>query len=921
LIERSGAQPAPTGTVTFLFSDIEGSTRRWERDRAAMQDAVRRHDALMRSAIASHAGNVFKTIGDAFCAAFARAEDALAASLEAQRALAAEDFEQVGGVRVRMALHTGTADERDGDYFGPAVNRVARLLAVGHGGQVLVSGATRQLLHGALPGGASLRDMGAHRLKDLARPEHVFQLEAPGLDADFPALRSLATQRDNLPLQTTSFVGREREVLDVAALVREHRLVTLGGAGGIGKTRAALQVGASQLGVFDDGVWFVELAPLSDGALIPRSIAAALDLRLPPDREPLPALVALLKHKQLLLVVDNCEHVIDAAASAASAILHGCAKVSVLATSRQPLGVAGEAMYAMPPLAVPGHASHVTADEVKAYGATALFVERAVSADARFSLTDQNAPVIADICRRLDGIALAIELAAARVRMLSLPDLRRRLDERFRLLTGGSRTALPRQQTLRALIDWSYDLLDERERALFRNTAIFVDGFTLDGASAIQGDDPDVFGLLASLVDKSLVVADLRGETTRYRLLESMRAYALERLDASGERARLAARHLDYFRALADRAERAWETTGRDTAFMEAHAPELEDLRAALDWSLDGGDVLCGAALAAAIGRPWSRLGLSAEGIARLERFVAAVGERDARLLARLWTSLAWLVGGTLHTAQGFEAAVRAVEYARAAQDAPTLLAALGQFGVLAARLRRFEAARSALDEADELAGPSPAPGPKLNQLEFHGLLAFLSGDLPAAVRAFEAQRAILHSIGDEYAEANATLSLAETQHACGETVRAIALAREIQHRASRVLGREPHANLLANLAGYLVAVDDLAGARAVAIETIALLAADPGSLFVAIVLEHFALAVALGGEPARAARLLGYSDAALRAEGYEREFTEQATHDRLTTTLRERFTEEDLDALAAEGAALTPQRAIEEALRTPETG
>lgn len=886
-----------------------------------MEDAVRRHDALMRSAIASHDGHVFKTIGDAFCAAFARPAEALAASLDAQRALATEDFTAVDDVRVRMALHTGTADERDGDYFGPAVNRVARLLAVGHGGQVLVSGATRALLHGGLPRGASLRDMGEHRLKDLARPEHVFQLEAQGLDVEFPALRSLETQRDNLPLQTTSFVGREREVADVTALVREHRLVTLGGAGGIGKTRVALRVAASELGAFDDGVWFVELAPLSDGVLIPSTIAAALEQRLPPDREPLAALVGLLKAKHMLLILDNCEHVIDAATSTASAILQGCAKVFVLATSRQALGVAGEVAYAVSPLAVPPDPSHVTADEAKEYGATALFIERAVFSDARFSLTDLNAPVIADICRRLDGIALAIELAAARVRMMTVPELRRRLDERFRVLTGGSRTALPRQQTLRALIDWSYDLLDERERTLFRSTAIFVDGFTLDGAIAIQGDDADVFGVLASLVDKSLVVADLRGETTRYRLLESTRAYALEKLDASGERALLAARHLEYFRGLADRAERTWETTGRDSAFMEAHAPELEDLRAALDWSLGAGDIEGGAALAAAIGRPWSRLGLSTEGIARLERFVAAVGERDARLLARLWTSLAWLQGGTLHTARGFEAAVRAVAYARTAQDAPTLVAALGQYGVLAARLRRFEAARSALDEADELAGPSPAPGPKLNALEFRGLLAFLSGDLAAATHAFEAQRALLRSLGEEYAEANATLSLAETRHACGETFRAIALVREIQNRASRVLGREPHANLLANLAGYLVAVDDLAEARAVATEAIELLAADPGSLLVAIALQHFALAIALGGEWARGAILLGYSDAALRAEGYEREFTEQTTRDRLTTALGEHFTAEELSALAAEGAALTPQRAIEEALRTPETG
>ncbi len=344
---------APSGTVTFLFSDIEGSTQRWDRDRAAMQDAVRRHDTLMRTAIAAHHGYVFKTIGDAFCAAFARPEDAVAAILDAQIALGAEDFSQIDGLRVRAAIHTGTADERDGDYFGPAVNRVARLMAIGHGGQVLVSGVTTDLVQGALPTQVSLRDLGEHRLRDLARPEHVYQLVAPDLVADFPPLRSLHVLPNNLPLQLSTFVGREAEIAEITALIEKHRLVTLVGSGGVGKTRLSLQVAANSLDGSGDGVWFIELAPLTSGEYIPSTVAQALGLTLAPEGDPLENLVRALKATHALLVFDNCEHLVEPAARVISAILHGASQVKVLASSRQGLGVAGEATYRVPSLSLP----------------------------------------------------------------------------------------------------------------------------------------------------------------------------------------------------------------------------------------------------------------------------------------------------------------------------------------------------------------------------------------------------------------------------------------------------------------------------------------------------------------------------------------------------------------------------------------
>jgi predicted ATPase/class 3 adenylate cyclase len=554
----------PTGAVTFLFTDIEGSTERWDTHREAMSSAVKCHDLIGRAAMAAHGGYVFKTVGDAFCVAFARPEAAVAAALDFQRALAAEDFTAVGGLRVRASLHVGAAEERGGDYFGSTVNRVARLLSIGHGGQTLLSGVMHDLVLGALPQQASLRDLGEHRLKDLSRPEYVYQLVAPELASEFPALRSLESLPNNLPLQMTSFVGREREVAKISDLLGAHRLVTLVGSGGIGKTRTSLQVAANLLDGSGNGVWFVELAPLASGEYIPAAVAQALGLSLPPLGDSVENLVKMIKPWDALLVFDNCEHLIEGAARFISAVIRGCPKISVLASSRQALGVAGEMTFRLPSLAVDdGIVSVVTsAREAASLPAIALFVDRATATNDSFSLTDENASTVAEICRRLDGIPLAIELAAARVKMLSPRQLHDRLDERFRVLTGGSRDVLPRQQTLRALIDWSHDLLDDRERMHFRRLGIFVNGFTLEAATAIGTSDDldelDLFDVLSSLVDKSLVLAEPAGDALRYRMLESTRAYAREKLDAAAELDDCALRHLCHLR---DRFvdEREWQ--------------------------------------------------------------------------------------------------------------------------------------------------------------------------------------------------------------------------------------------------------------------------------------------------------------------------------------------------------------------------
>jgi predicted ATPase/class 3 adenylate cyclase len=910
----------PSGTVTFAFTDIEGSTQRWERNRAAMQDAVRRHDRLMRDAIAHHGGHVFKTIGDAFCVTFSRPEDALASMLAVQRALAAEDFSAVGGLPVRVALHTGTADERDGDYFGPAVNRVARLLGIAHGGQILVSGVTAEIAHGALPQHASLRDLGEHRLKDLARPERVYQLDAPEVRAEFPALRSLDALPNNLPRVLASFVGREAEVAEIAALVGRHRLVTLVGSGGIGKTRTSLQVAANLLGASPD-VWFVELAPLSNEEYIPSTIAKVLGLTLPTDGDPLENLTRALGASHALLVLDNCEHLVDATARAVAAILAGAPTIRVLASSRQALGIAGEVTYRLPPLSLPVDAAHLTALDATRYASMALFVERAHAVDQRFALTDENAPVIAEICRRLDGIPLAIELAAARVKILSPRQLRERLDERFRVLTGGSRDALPRQQTLRALIDWSHDLLDDRERTVFRRLGIFVNGFTLEGAVAVsEGDDLDdssVFDALASLVDKSLVLAEPDRDAVRYRLLESTREYAREKLDAAGERASRALRHLRYLRDHFAEAGQRYEKTVRWAELNDAFATELEDARAALDWAEASDNAVLGAELFAELRHGWQTAGLHREGIARAERFLAALAGAEPRTIARIWLVIAYLEGNAGPRFRGSEAATEAVARARAS-GAPALLAhALTLYAFNALRSGENDEVEAALSEAEAI-----RETPATIRLQLLGARAWQSGqlgDLESQARAYERLRREHRSLGNVSGEVAYTLNLAETEHARGETRRAIDILNGgmplIRAQGDRIY----LVGALANLAGYLGAVDELSAARATAREVLRELAAgEPESAPVAQAIEHLALALALGGEAERAAQLEGYADSTFRRLGFKREATETTTYERLTRLLSEHFDAAVLARLLSEGAALAPPAAIALALEHP---
>ena len=549
-------------TLTFLFTDIEGSTALLGRvGEDGYAQVLAGHHALIRSALAAHDGREIDTQGDAFFAVFSSPRACVAAVLAMQQALQHHAWPGRERVRVRMGLHCGEAARTAAGLVGLEVHRAARVAAVAWGGQVLVSEAAAVLVRDGLPPGAALTDLGVHRLKDLGRPERIFQLQAAGMQAGFPPLRSLGNPAlpNNLPAQLSAFIGRDREVAEVQALVESARLVTLTGAGGCGKTRLGLQVAAELLDGSGDGVWVVELAAVTEEDAVPAAISQALRLAAQPGRPVLEALLDALAPQDVLIVVDNCEHLIGVCAKTAEAIVRRCPRVHLLATSREPLGIGGETLYRVPSLSLPGPEDSDFAPGSS--DAVALFTERARAQGVAFSVNEQAGPLVVSVCRRLDGMPLAIELAAARLRSMSLAELHDRLDQRFRLLTGGSRTALERQQTLRAAVGWSYSLLTGAEQVLLCRLSVFAGSFDLDAAEGVCGsgriDALDVAGLLGSLVDKSLVVAEPAGGILRYRLLETIRLFAAERLAEAGdgeEAVAAAAAHCAHFLAVAEAA-------------------------------------------------------------------------------------------------------------------------------------------------------------------------------------------------------------------------------------------------------------------------------------------------------------------------------------------------------------------------------
>lgn len=731
----------PEGIVTFLFTDVEGSTRLWEQAPDAMRQAMTRHDALVEETVERDSGYVVRPRGegDSRFAVFARATDAVAAARDLQQALAAEPWPTSHPLRVRMALHTGEADLRAGDYYGSDVNRTARLRAVGHGGQTLLSQATYGLVRDALPERVTLRDLGEHRLKDLQRPENIFELDVLGLPAEFLPLQSIDAFPNNLPIQLTSFVGREKELREAQELLATAHLLTLTGPGGTGKTRLALQLTAEVLENYSDGVWLVELAPVTDATLVPQTVAGVLGVPQQSERPAQEVLGDFLKPKRLLLLLDNCEHLIEDCAALASKLLRACPNLKILATSREPLGIAGETIYRVPSLDLPD-SPELSAAQISEYGAIRLFVERAAAVKPNFRLTQGNALSVAQICARLDGIPLAIELAAARVKALSAEEIARRLDDRFRLLTGGSRTALPRQQTLRALIDWSYELLSEAERVLSRRLSVFVGGWNLTAAEQVCGgssedegpateekaaqapragslitviDQEQVLDLLARLVDRSLVTVDESDEMeTRYRFLETIRQYTRDKLLESGEAEALRDRHMRYFERFT--AECAPHLVGSEAALGNKQLQTEEgNLLLAMSWAVDrdpelalrmAGNLLYfrGRGTHISVMRPALEAAL-----ARLDTLPAVEGAAAReRNLARAYgfTALGQMLMGQGNANAAAATLKQAVELAREVDDKRVLAHALALFGTVLVLKGDFAEAGGPIEQTIELA-------------------------------------------------------------------------------------------------------------------------------------------------------------------------------------------------------------------------
>jgi predicted ATPase/class 3 adenylate cyclase len=830
----------PTGLATLLLADVEGSTRLWETQPEDMTAAVALFEQTVSEVIAAYGGArpVEQGEGDSFVAAFARASDAVSCALELQRA-------PLDPIRLRIGVHTGEVQLRDeGNYAGSTINRTARLRDLAHGGQTVLSGATEDMVIDRLPAGAWLTDLGTHQLRDLPRPERVVQLCHPDLRNDFPPLRTpKSVGAHNLPVQLTSFVGREAEIHDVRQLLADNRLVTLTGAGGAGKTRLAVEIAAQIAPEFCDGVWYVDLAPITHPAVVPVTVARALGLPDQPGRSTMDTLLRFVADRQLLILLDNCEHLLDASAELVVALLAGAPALTVLATSREPIGVTGEATWRVPSLSV-------------ADAAIELFAERARLAQTGFTVSSDNAAVVAEICGRLDGMPLAIELAAARVRALSLAEILEGLHDRFRLLTGGARTAVRRQQTLRASVDWSHALLSEPERVLFRQLAVFLGGFDLDAAQAVAGDGNveryQVLDQLTLLVDKSLVVAENTSGRTRYRLLETVRQYALEKLAESGEADAIRSRYRDHYTAMAALLDAPARTDYERR--VEQAEEEMDNLRAAFVWSLESGDVGRSLQLATSLQPLWFTRGRIREGLAWFDAALTGGGTNHLEVAAAIRAGAladkavldAWVAARF-----SMDQAQQAVAIARELDDPALLARALTACGVVAGYYDR-EVARSYFAEAIGLARAIGDRWRLSQILALQAQGATIAGNPLAARAAAEEGRDLADAIGDRSNSRVCRFWLGLAQGVSGDLAGAVKQLGEVAAESAAAHDEMWRVSSLGSRGTVLAYQGEAAAARAVAEATLEA-GAELGAFFVGMGYHVLALAALAAGDDAGA--------------------------------------------------------------------
>jgi predicted ATPase/class 3 adenylate cyclase len=869
-----------------LLSDIEGSVELWERDPEAMQRALTRHDTLMDECVTRHGGTVVfqHGEGDSRFAVFARPGDAVRAACELQRAFQRESWPTAGPLRVRLALHTGEAVERGGYFYGSTVNRCARLRGLAHGGQILLSEATAALVRGSLPTGADLRDLAEHRLRGLERAERVFQLVHPDLPADFPPLVGAHRHRHNLPAPLTPLLGRERDVARACELLRRDdvRLVTLLGSGGIGKSRVGLQVAADLLDRFPDGVCFVPLEPIRDPGLVIPTIAQVLGLREARRRPIQDTLTSFLGEKQLLLLLDNFEQVLAAAPRLAE-LLAACARLKMLVTSRAPLHLSGEHDLMVPPLSLPDLERPPTLESLRKSPAVALFVERAAAITPDFALTSDSAAAIAEICHRLDGVPLALELAAARSRILAPTAMLARLDRRLIDLTGGARDAPARHQTLRRAIDWSYELLSEAERRLFRRLTIFVGGFTLDTAARVcdlDGDlEIDVLEGVESLLMQSLLLEAGTTSEPRFVMLETIREYGLEQLDAHGETATLRRRQAEQLLALAEAAAPNW--TGPDQiTWLGRLKAERDNLRAVFAWTQERHDPdQIGLRLAGLLDFYWYFAGFMSEGRRWLEAMLSMPSaSRRGPLRAQALHAL-----GALAVVQGEYAAGAA-----ALEESVTLFREVGNRRGTARSLTYLGVATQYLDDPATALSFHQESARISREIGDRWVLAFASSQLgslalaggdPASARAYrEESVAIFREVGDRFGRGMVLIGLGQLMRADGDLARAATLYREALDDLSQLGDRWLVARALAGLAGL----------------------------------------ACLAGSHADAARLLGAVDALREATATSEIPTIRPDLDRDLADVRAALGEQAFAEAWAEGHAMTLEQAVEYALRGP---